>query len=668
MTNETSKTYQQEKAEKKIGIIAYPLFHQRHQLLWDCGSSLWMNEVNDDSICSSIVPIDLYLMKNPRTLDKLTYLMRSANGTSEFMSSCSDILEEIYLDMRLSEYDIFLIYHNDTILYEALCMFLKSKGHSLIAYTTSDEKSAEMVSSGLVDISINYVGLLMDKKDHLKKILHSLHDKEKLLSVPGINFSSGKHIFEGGKQASYGVMGLDHHVSYDKNHIEGLSLYSSNIRIMNDLFSTFPLYYSFSSGCLNSCAYCESKRFPFKSKNPKQIVADLKKIVSYTGIRYIYFTDANIALSKDFIFELCYEIKKSNLNILWSADIYPARFLSKDTFTLMSEVGCVLLRFGVESGSDDLLKFHDRNISSERIKKCLIDASSSNIITCVGIMVGLPGEKDEDFRLTLEFARNMRDHVDYFNISKFWLAKGSKIHSDPEYYGIAQLKGDSFIYLNSHGSPDDTHHDVVTERFDKLRETLDFSEAEIYFGQFYDNIIYPLFDHLRSKKKVKNFLISNNHMIFKTHGYFSISLGLASNQKELTHDAARVENDYRFVDFSFFGDSLDSFLSSNFSYYDLHSIIITGGEPLIHPQILKFLKYAKKKVKKIMLKTNARMLSNLSFCKRISEYVDCIIVIDPANNKDDYEKISGSEYAWEQSRKGILNWEQQGGRIEHWFP
>lgn len=86
------------------------------------------------------------------------------------------------------------------------------------------------------------------------------------------------------------------------------------------------------------------------------------------------------------------------------------------------------------------------------------------------------------------------------------------------------------------------------------------------------------------------------------------------------------------------------------------SLIITGGEPLIHPKLLTYLKKAKKLgYRNIMISTNGLLLSYEGLTERLSRYIDMVQVSFQTTDAKAYDKITGIKNSLALVEKGMKN-------------
>lgn len=77
----------------------------------------------------------------------------------------------------------------------------------------------------------------------------------------------------------------------------------------------------------------------------------------------------------------------------------------------MKKAGFNDLVYGVESGSEQILKKLGKKIKLEVIEKSIKESYNAGINVSIDILVGLPGETDYDFKQTLDFLIRNRTFI-----------------------------------------------------------------------------------------------------------------------------------------------------------------------------------------------------------------------------------------------------------------
>ena len=93
----------------------------------------------------------------------------------------------------------------------------------------------------------------------------------------------------------------------------------------------------------------------------------------------------------------------------------------------LRSAGCTFLRFGLESGSNRLLREMRKGISSDLAAAVLQACAQAGILTHVYIMTGYPGETDADWAKTRGFVMDNLHLIDMCSISSFELYEGAPL-------------------------------------------------------------------------------------------------------------------------------------------------------------------------------------------------------------------------------------------------
>lgn len=182
------------------------------------------------------------------------------------------------------------------------------------------------------------------------------------------------------------------------------------------LSTEFYAYVKISEGCSRKCAFCIIPviRGPYRSKSLNMIISELKRLAE-RGIKEIIFVSQDTTFYGKDIYR-----KPSLLKLLKVVDkiegiqwirllyCYPAYF-SNDLieFIASSEKVVKYLDIPVQHISKNVLRRMKRGTSPERIRK-LIDMLREripNVFLRTSLIVGFPGETQEDFKELLKFIK-----------------------------------------------------------------------------------------------------------------------------------------------------------------------------------------------------------------------------------------------------------------------
>ena len=174
-------------------------------------------------------------------------------------------------------------------------------------------------------------------------------------------------------------------------------------------------------GCNNFCSYCivPYVRGRERSRNPEDIVKEIKDLVA-DGVVEVMLLGQNVnsygkTLETPMTFaQLLEEVEKvEGLERIRFMTPHP-KDLSNDLIEVMSKSKkiCKQVHLPLQSGSSEILKKMNRHYTKEqyldlvdRIKKAVPDVALST-----DIIVGFPGETEEDFLETLDVVRKAKFH------------------------------------------------------------------------------------------------------------------------------------------------------------------------------------------------------------------------------------------------------------------
>lgn len=175
-----------------------------------------------------------------------------------------------------------------------------------------------------------------------------------------------------------------------------------------------------SRGCIFKCKFC-SETFQFKkykNKKPLKLVEELRYLQEKHNYNLFLLSDS---LLNPIIDDLANNIQQSKLKLYFDGYLR----ISKDTQDISNimkwrEGGLYRARIGVESGSDEILKKMNKQITVEQIEKSLTNLARFGVKTTTYWIVGYPEESDLEFAKTLELLKRMKDNIYSADFHGYW--------------------------------------------------------------------------------------------------------------------------------------------------------------------------------------------------------------------------------------------------------
>jgi radical SAM superfamily enzyme YgiQ (UPF0313 family) len=165
-----------------------------------------------------------------------------------------------------------------------------------------------------------------------------------------------------------------------------------------------------SRGCPYSCSFCVNSDFwqrLFRYHSPKRFVDEVEFLYKKYGYRGFDFWDDTITAIRDYISEVCREILRRKLDIVWYARAR-VNTVDKELLTLMKEAGCRVISFGVESGSPRILKNIQKDITIEQVRQAVKTCVELGYIVKLFFMYSHPGETLKDIKMTRDLMRELK--------------------------------------------------------------------------------------------------------------------------------------------------------------------------------------------------------------------------------------------------------------------
>lgn len=165
-------------------------------------------------------------------------------------------------------------------------------------------------------------------------------------------------------------------------------------------------------GCPFPCDFCNSCTFGFSWREPANVELECQRLREL-GIRHVFIKDMTFAAKK-----------AHGLAILDVLERHPfthhcwcrVDLIDDEVALRMKRAGFLLVQFGVESGSAEILKKHGKRYAPEQVENAFAILAKHGIAAGAHFVLGLPGETPDTVEQTIALASRLPALYASFNV------------------------------------------------------------------------------------------------------------------------------------------------------------------------------------------------------------------------------------------------------------
>ena len=286
---------------------------------------------------------------------------------------------------------------------------------------------------------------LMIRSDGEKALLGILRGSD-FSTLPGLVYrGTNGHIIENPIVRDKKVNCLD--IDYD--FIEDVIVGWKDFEVPGWLLRKRHLPIMASMGCPFQCRFCAAPELGgglWRGTEPADLADHIERLVRERGIGYFRFYDPLFTANEKKIQEFCKIIIERKLSVNFRVDIRVGT--RKNTLELLKKAGCDVVGFGVETGSDKLLKIAGKGVSRRQVLETIQDCKDLGFWIIGFFIYFFPQEDEYDRRQTMDLFK----YFDVLNIQFFKIYPGTSYYQEFVAEGVMQ---ESFWFDRS--IPSDTY-------------------------------------------------------------------------------------------------------------------------------------------------------------------------------------------------------------------
>ncbi|HLD06882.1 MAG TPA: radical SAM protein [Candidatus Nanoarchaeia archaeon] len=167
-----------------------------------------------------------------------------------------------------------------------------------------------------------------------------------------------------------------------------------------------------SKGCPARCNFCTTPSFygnTWRGMSPKRVVDEMEYLAN-RGYKEIFFRDETWTGNFRRTDEICNMIIECGLEkrLTWICSSRVNTLKNEEQVRLMKRAGCHMLRFGVESGDNQILKNINKSATVEQCERTFEWCRKAGIETHAHTMLGSVGETWETVHKTIAFLKKIQ--------------------------------------------------------------------------------------------------------------------------------------------------------------------------------------------------------------------------------------------------------------------
>ena len=173
-----------------------------------------------------------------------------------------------------------------------------------------------------------------------------------------------------------------------------------------------------SRGCPYRCRFCGCQNIVHGTWRPRSVDKTFEELqqLRSEGYRQFLFVDDSFTINQKRVISLCRKIIEEKLDIEWICE-GRVNHASYELLRSMVKAGCKIIYFGIESASQRILNYYNKQITPQQSDNAVRTARRAGMDIIVGsFIVGAPTETRQEIETTLQFAQKVPLDVPQYNI------------------------------------------------------------------------------------------------------------------------------------------------------------------------------------------------------------------------------------------------------------
>ncbi|HVN53384.1 MAG TPA: radical SAM protein [Anaerolineaceae bacterium] len=173
-----------------------------------------------------------------------------------------------------------------------------------------------------------------------------------------------------------------------------------------------------SRGCTAGCIYCikhVTYQYTVRLRSPEKILEELW-VLKKLGINNVNMYADLFTASRDQVMGLCKLMIETGINMKWTCNSR-VDYVDEEMLEMMGKAGCFFMTWGIESGSEQVLRHAHKGAYPDKAERALRWAKKAGIKNWGYFIIGLPTETEETIRQTIDFSKRLPLDIALFHVA-----------------------------------------------------------------------------------------------------------------------------------------------------------------------------------------------------------------------------------------------------------
>lgn len=190
-----------------------------------------------------------------------------------------------------------------------------------------------------------------------------------------------------------------------------------------------------SRGCSGHCTFCDLGVVGrgYRIMTAPYLISHLNELHEKYQVNDLLFYDDMFTGNRKRLEDFCHAMIEAGTPFTWSCCSRVDFVQYLDIVGLMRDAGCHTIEFGVESGCQRILDSMRKNVTKDKIRHVIDQATKAGITTKANFILGHLGETHDSLEETIEFAKSL--NVTYVQHTHLVPLPGSEIYETANKHG-----------------------------------------------------------------------------------------------------------------------------------------------------------------------------------------------------------------------------------------